>query len=886
MASLGRVVVRAAAARSPLPKALNPPLFHRSFGSRIHSAAAGSQICRPLSAPNADESTYSVFPAVVAGLLGVGMVQVAYADADEAAIKPPTPPSEAPPSTFPNLEEIAKKERQRIEELLKSKGLRYGSYPRFTVAVKGQKVTIKFPIPPTSDIPQLIANLVSNLGVKVEDPGGGSAMSLRAWDSAVAWQLTLSYPDNQRKSDGDKVHSGDTNAPDQDLYIHLFRSLISADKAEIEFIKHGSLSTRELDAFVSTLQLAGGTVKTLKRKPGEGNAQMPSADKSVSSLESMGVRIYGLNPPQENSSNSEISWDNIAGYDHQKREIEDTILLALQSPEIYDDIARGTRRKFESNRPRAGVPLLYVPLEIVMSKYYGESERLLGKVFSLANELPNGAIIFLDEVDSFAAARDSEMHEATRRILSVLLRQIDGFEQDKKVVVIAATNRKQDLDPALISRFDSMITFGLPDRQNRQEIAAQYAKHLTKSDLEEFARVTEESEDSRSYYAETGIRHVVIEVAIKFQIPPTSDIPNLIAKLVSNLGVKVENSGGAADMSLRARNSGGAWQLTLSYPDNQRKSDGDKVHSGDTNAPDQDLYIHLFRSLSADKAEIEFIKHGSLSTRELDALVSTLQLAEGTVKTLKRKPGRGNARMPSADKSVSSLESMGVRIYGLNQPQENSSNSEISWDNIAGYDHQKREIEDTILLALQSPEIYDDIARGTRRKFESNRPRAGVPLLYVPLEIVMSKYYGESERLLGKVFSLANELPNGAIIFLDEVDSFAAARDSEMHEGTRRILSVLLQQIDGFEQDKKVVVIAATNRKQDLDPALISRFDSIITFGLPDRQNRQEIAAQFAKHLTKSDLEELARVIEELFVDKQIEMGNFFLLCGNTLRVP
>ncbi|KAJ8424013.1 hypothetical protein Cgig2_000791 [Carnegiea gigantea] len=138
-----------------------------------------------------------------------------------------------------------------------------------------------------------------------------------------------------------------------------------------------------------------------------------------------------------------------------------------------------------------GVPLLYVPLEVVLSKYYGESERLLGKVFTLANELPDGAIIFLDEVDSFAIARDSEMHEATRRILSVLLRQIDGFEQDKRVVVIAATNRKQDLDPALISRFDSMITFGLPDQQNRQEIAAQYAKHLTKPELAEFAMVTE-----------------------------------------------------------------------------------------------------------------------------------------------------------------------------------------------------------------------------------------------------------------------------------------------------------------------------------------------------------------------------------------------------------
>lgn len=152
----------------------------------------------------------------------------------------------------------------------------------------------------------------------------------------------------------------------------------------------------------------------------------------------------------------------------------------------------GKRSKKKTRASQLGVPLLYVPLEVVLSKYYGESERLLGKVFSLANEIPNGAIIFLDEVDSFAVTRDNEMHEATRRILSVLLRQIDGFEQEKKVVVIAATNRKQDLDPALISRFDSMIFFGLPDQQTRQEIAAQYAKHMTESELAEFAKVTEE----------------------------------------------------------------------------------------------------------------------------------------------------------------------------------------------------------------------------------------------------------------------------------------------------------------------------------------------------------------------------------------------------------
>ncbi|KAI8525053.1 hypothetical protein RHMOL_Rhmol13G0198200 [Rhododendron molle] len=387
--------------------------------------------------------------------------------------------------------------------------MQYGSYPRFTVAVKGQKITIKFQIPLNCEIPLLIATLVSSLGLKVEDHGAGSDMVLRAWDSAVAWQLTLS-----RRPENPKESGGSPGQPDEgDLCVLLFRSLISSDKPEIEFIKRGSFSSKELDALASALQLAGQN-RTVERKSRGDNTLKPSAEKSVASLEAMGVRIYGLSEPNLGDSKAEISWDNIAGYKQQKRDIEDTILLALQSPGVYDDIARGTRSKFESNRPRAvlfegppgtgktscarvianqaGVPLLYVPLEVVMSKYYGESERLLGKVFSLANEIPNGAIIFLDEVDSFAVTRDNEMHEATRRMLSVLLRQIDGFEQEKKVVVIAATNRKQDLDPALISRFDSMIFFGLPDQQTRQEIVAQYAKHLTKSELAEFAKVTEE----------------------------------------------------------------------------------------------------------------------------------------------------------------------------------------------------------------------------------------------------------------------------------------------------------------------------------------------------------------------------------------------------------
>ncbi|KAF7811210.1 cell division control protein 48 [Senna tora] len=470
----------------------------------------------------------SSFPAVLVGIFGAGVLNSAYADANESASEPSYPstsPSSSegvegtvktgPLSPPEGLDETAKKERERILHLLRSRGIPYGSYPNFNVAVKGQKVSIKFQIPPTCEVTQLLTNLVSQLGVKVEENGGGSDMILRAWDSTVAWQLILSPP-KQKDVQGKVQSSIHVNPSDEDLCVLIYYPIISSDKAEIEFIKKGSLSLKELDAFVSVLQLAGtklGQRRTPVRRPREEAEKAPSVEKSIASLESMGVRVYGLNEPHSSILSGEISWDNIAGYENQKREIENTILLALQSPEVYDDIARGTRHKYETNRPRAvlfegppgtgktscarvianqaGVPLLYVPLEVVMSKYYGESENLLGKVFSLANELPKGALIFLDEVDSFAAARDNEMHEATRRILSVLLRQIDGFEQDKRVIVVAATNRKQDLDPALISRFDTMITFGLPDHHNRKEIAAKYAKHLKDSELDQIARVTE-----------------------------------------------------------------------------------------------------------------------------------------------------------------------------------------------------------------------------------------------------------------------------------------------------------------------------------------------------------------------------------------------------------
>ncbi|CAD6249551.1 unnamed protein product [Miscanthus lutarioriparius] len=454
----------------------------------------------------ASKSSSAAAYLAIGAAAALASLPVAYADSNEQGAVDTA--ASADPAEG---EDLARKERKRILELVQSRGMQRGSYPQFDVAVKGQKVVVKFNMPSTCNVSHLIVDLVTHIGLEAEQLGGGSEVLVRAWDSPAARQITLNPP----KKTSTRDHNEDG------LCVLIFEPLIGSDYSEIEFIKRGSFSLKELEALISALKIAGEkNVKgsSGKNTPRKGNGQrskhVPSLEKIVSDLEAMGVRVYGFDETSSVPMDGTVIWENFAGYEPQKREIEDTILLALQSPEVYDDIARGTRCKFETNRPRAvlfegppgtgktssarviakqaGVPLLYVPLEVVMSKYYGESERLLGSVFSLANDLPEGGIIFLDEVDSFAIARDSEMHEATRRILSVILRQIDGFEQDRRVVVIAATNRKEDLDPALISRFDSIICFGLPDQQTRVEIAAQYAKHLTRSELVQFSSATQE----------------------------------------------------------------------------------------------------------------------------------------------------------------------------------------------------------------------------------------------------------------------------------------------------------------------------------------------------------------------------------------------------------
>ncbi|MBC9954736.1 ATP-binding protein [Leucobacter sp. cx-42] len=134
----------------------------------------------------------------------------------------------------------------------------------------------------------------------------------------------------------------------------------------------------------------------------------------------------------------------------------------------------------------------------IVSKWVGSSEDNLRKIFEAAASSDSGkAIIFFDEIDSIAERRGGDSHESSRKLVAQFLTLMDGFDdRGKSVVVIAATNRIESLDPALTrpGRFDWEIEFGLPDRQDRFEILLVRAKTLLTSGelpLEDVAVLTE-----------------------------------------------------------------------------------------------------------------------------------------------------------------------------------------------------------------------------------------------------------------------------------------------------------------------------------------------------------------------------------------------------------
>ncbi|DAA77974.1 TPA_exp: Uncharacterized protein A8136_5677 [Trichophyton benhamiae CBS 112371] len=191
----------------------------------------------------------------------------------------------------------------------------------------------------------------------------------------------------------------------------------------------------------------------------------------------------------------------------------------------------------------------------------------------------------------------------------------------------------------------------------------------------------------------------------------------------------------------------------------------------------------------------------------------------------------------------------------------------VRWSDIGGQGYIKDRLQKAVERPLKNPERMKNLNISGKRGILLYGPpgcsktmmvkalatEAGLNFLAVKGAEMLSMYVGESERAMREIFRKARAA-SPSIIFFDEIDAIAARRDAGSHGGIN-ILTTLLNEMDGIEELKNVLVVAATNKPEILDPALMrpGRLDSILYIGLPDMEARKEI---FENWIERADVDD------------------------------
>ncbi len=497
---------------------------------------------------------------------------------------------------------------------------------------------------------------------------------------------------------------------------------------------------------------------------------------------------------------AQVTYEEIGGLSDAIQRIREMVELPMKHPEIFKRLGIDPPRGLILHGPPGtGKTLLakavageseanfvHINGPEIMSKFYGESEQKLRKIFEEAEENAP-SIIFIDELDAIAPKREDVQGEVERRVVAQLLATMDGLKARGQVVVIGATNRVNALDPALRrpGRFDREIEIGVPDETGRLEVLLIHSRGMP---------LTTEGDG-------------------------TVDLQNL---------AKITHGFVGADLQALCRES--AMKALRRY------------------LPQIDL--------EADEIPQDVLE--KLEVHNGDFLEALKEI------------------QPSA-----------VREVFIEVP-------DVKWDDIGGLDQAKQELKEVVEWPLKKPESFRRLgitppkgvlvfgppgcgktllARAVATESEANFISVKGPEL-------ISKWVGESEKAIREIFRKARTAAP-AIIFFDEIDALAPTRGAgggdpgAVHN--QRVISQLLTEMDGLESMKDIVVIAATNRPELIDKALLrtGRFDRFVYVDAPDAKSRKAIFEIYTKGMPLDNdvKKQLGKLVEmtENYVGGDIE---------------
>lgn len=262
------------------------------------------------------------------------------------------------------------------------------------------------------------------------------------------------------------------------------------------------------------------------------NLKVTEGDRVGLAQQSLAV-VYKLPHSEEYpyvvSEKPKVSFNDVAGLDNQIEMLREVVELPLKNPEIFKELGvEPPKGVLLYGPPGTGKTLLakavageteatfiHVVGSELVRKYIGEGAKLVKEIFRIARER-TPSIIFIDEIDAIGGRREdtSSGEREVHRTLIQLLAEMDGFKPLEGVVVLAATNRPDLLDPALLrpGRFDRHIHVPLPDSKARREIINLYLSRIKNRDIdiERLVRITEgfSGADIKNILTEAGYRAI------------------------------------------------------------------------------------------------------------------------------------------------------------------------------------------------------------------------------------------------------------------------------------------------------------------------------------------------------------------------------------------